>query len=55
MEPRGVAPGECLRELSPPFNVRDERPVEVLLTPLVLSASLWVLLVVPRSRECERL
>ena len=54
MEPRGVPEGECLREPSPPFSVRDERPVEALLTPLVLSASLcWVLLV--RSRDCERL
>lgn len=54
MEPRGVVDGECLRELSLPLSVREERPVEVLLTPLVLSASLcWVLLV--RSRELERL
>lgn len=54
MEPRGVVEGECLRELSLPLSVRDERPVEVLLTPLVLSASLcWALPL--RSRDCERL
>jgi hypothetical protein len=54
MEPRGVVEGECLRELSLPFSVREERPVEALLTPLVLSASLcWALLL--RSFECERL
>jgi hypothetical protein len=45
-----VLPGECLRELLP-LSVREERPVEVLLTPLVLSASLcWALLL----RSCER-
>ena len=44
--------GECLREL--PLSVMEERPVEALLTPLVLSASLcWVLLL--RSWERERL
>ena len=54
MEPRGVVEGECLRELSLPLSVRDERPVEALLTPLVLSASLcWALPL--RSRDCERL
>ena len=54
MEPRGVLEGECLREWSLPLSVREESPVEVLLTPLVLSASLcWALL--PRSFECERL
>jgi hypothetical protein len=45
-----VLPGECLREL-PPLSVRDEKPVEVLLTPLVLSASLWTALLL---RSCER-
>jgi len=47
-----VVEGECLREL--PLSVMEERPVEALLTPLVLSASLcWVLLL--RSWERERL
>ena len=52
MEPRGVLPGE------PPLTlVWEEKPVEVLLTPPVLSVSLcWVLALWSlRSWELERL
>jgi len=53
MEPRGVLPGECFLE-PPPLRESADKPVEALLTPPVLSASLcWVLLL--RSLERERL